>query len=191
VVPDAHLAKAESVKSVLALYSQQTTPTDRDFLGRKIYTLPLPGAPGGATRNLNYAASGGYIAISTDAGALEEYLRSSQGDGKSLRDIPGLAEATSKVGGSGTSLFGYSNESESMRALFDLFKNNPSSADAIGGNLAPLLGTAKLKDWVDVSLLPDYEKIAKYFYFSVYSGGTTPDGLNFKVFAPVSPQLKQ
>ena len=182
---------ANALKSVLALYSQQTTPTDRDFLGRKIYTLPLPGAPGGATRNLNYAASGGYIAISTDAGALEEYLRSSQGDGKSLRDIPGLAEATSKVGGSGTSLFGYSNESESMRALFDLFKNNPSSADAIGGNLAPLLGTAKFKDWLDVSLLPDYEKIAKYFYFSVYSGGTTPDGLNFKVFAPVSPQLKQ
>jgi len=34
-------------------------------------------------------------------------------------------------------------------------------------------------------------KLAKYFYFSVYSGGTTPDGLNFKVFAPVSPQLKQ
>ncbi len=185
---------ASALKSILALYSQQTTPTDRDFLGRKIYSLPLPAAPGvagGATRSLNYCASGGYIAISTDAGTLEEYLRSSQGDIKSLRDVPGLSEATAKVGGSGMSLFGYSNESESVRALFDFLKNNASGAEGLGGNLAPLLGDAKFKDWVDVSLLPDYDKVAKYFYFSVYSGGTTPDGLSFKAFAPVSPQLKQ
>ncbi len=185
---------ADAVKFQRWRLDGQKTWTDRDFLGRKIYSLPLPGAPGtagGATRSLNYCASGGYIAISTDVGTLEEYLRSSQGDTKSLRDIPGLSEASAKVGGSGTSLFGYSNESESVRALFDFLKNNASGADGLGGNLAPFLGNAKFKDWVDVSLLPTYDKIAKYFYFSVYSGGTTPDGISFKVFAPVSPQLKQ
>jgi len=47
-----------------------------------------------------------------------------------------------------------------------------------------------IKEWMDFSLLPPYEKIAKYFYFTVYSGGSTVDGLTFKMFAPVPPALR-
>jgi hypothetical protein len=68
----------------------------------------------------------------------------------------------------------------------------------LGDNLASLgpLGTAlgsnfKLKDWVDLSLLPTFDKISKYFYFTVYGGSANPDGLNFKVFAPIPPQLRK
>ena len=45
-------------------------------------------------------------------------------------------------------------------------------------------------DWVDFSLLPDYDQVSKYFYFSVYAGSTTADGLSFKAFAPRPPQMK-
>jgi len=45
------------------------------------------------------------------------------------------------------------------------------------------------RDWMDFSLLPDYDQVSKYFYFSVYGGGATADGLSFKVFAPRPPQL--
>jgi hypothetical protein len=38
-------------------------------------------------------------------------------------------------------------------------------------------------------MLPDFDAVSKYFYFSVYSGSTTADGLSFKAFAPRPPGL--
>src|SRR5258708_35416805 len=116
--------------------------------------MALPSTPGAKTsQSINYAASGGYLAISVDAGILEEYLRSSQNEGKSLRDTPGLNDAAQKVGGSGTSLFGYSNESENMRVLFNVLKKSSGSSDSLGGvgPLAMAMGMddSKFKDWVD------------------------------------------
>jgi len=32
--------------------------------------------------------------------------------------------------------------------------------------------------------------VARYFYFTVYSGNTSADGLTFKFFSPRPPQLK-
>jgi len=46
-------------------------------------------------------------------------------------------------------------------------------------------------DWLDFSLLPDYDQVAKYFYFTVYSGETRTDGLKFEFFTPRPPQLRQ
>ena len=43
---------------------------------------------------------------------------------------------------------------------------------------------------MDFSLLPDYDKVAKYFYFTVYSGDADMDGLSFKFFSPRPPQLQ-
>jgi hypothetical protein len=48
-----------------------------------------------------------------------------------------------------------------------------------------------LHDWLDFPLLPDYDKVAKYFYFTVYGGSITSDGLTFRFFAPRPPQLTQ
>ncbi len=193
---------AGALKNISLPYYQPATPaTDREFLGHKIYSIPLPAAPGPdgaaatAHRSLNYACSGGYLVLTSNAGLLEEYLRSSESQAKALRDTPGLSDAASKVAGSGASLFGYSNESESMRVLFETLKKNPSSADPLAG-LAPILAAMgmtdiKVRDWLDVSLLPPYEKVSKYFYFTVYGGSGTADGLHFKAFAPVPPQLKK
>jgi hypothetical protein len=52
-------------------------------------------------------------------------------------------------------------------------------------------GAKGLREWVDFSLLPPFDKISKYFYFAVYGGGATVDGLTLKMFVPVPPQLKQ
>jgi hypothetical protein len=43
---------------------------------------------------------------------------------------------------------------------------------------------------MDFSLLPDFDSLAKYFYFTVYGGSANVDGLSFKLFAPVPPGLK-
>jgi hypothetical protein len=184
---------ANALNSLLVLLGQQSTPTSRDFLGRKIYSLPLP-SPGMAaqTNSLNYVSSGGYLAMTTDTAMLEEYLRSGDSPAKPLRETPGLDAAIEKVSGPGISLFGYSNDSETVRQLLNALKNDSSNNGM--GTLAPLammmgMGNANFKDWVDFSLLPDFSQVSKYFSFSVYAGAATPDGLILKAFTPTPAQF--
>jgi len=158
-------------------------PEPRDFLGRKIYTIPLPVRSSPVSRSLYCAASGGYVALSSDVSMLEEYLRSDTGQARPLRDTAGLTEAAQRVGGAGNGLFGYQNQRETMRAAFSLLKKSAA------GDSAMMAFPKSFRDWMDFSLLPDYDQVSKYFYFSVYGGSATTDGLSVKVFAPRPPQL--
>jgi hypothetical protein len=153
---------------------------------------PKPSAP----RTLHYAASGSYVAFSTDPAMLEEYLRSSDSQAKTLRETSGLMDASQKVTGPGTGLFGYENQAETMRATFEALKKSPGSiTNAAALNpLSGALGAANpantFLQWLDFSLLPSFDKVSKYFSFRVYAGSASVDGLTLKVFAPVPPQLK-
>jgi hypothetical protein len=171
--------------------AQQGAPAPRDFLGRKIYTSPLPAARSAAgppvTHALYYSASGGYVALTANISSLEEYLRSNANQPSPLRETAGLADAAQHVGGEGGGLFGYQNQRETMRTAFKLVKN--ASGSITVSSLASL--PPGFRDWMDFSLLPDYEQVAKYFYFSVYGGNTTSDGISIKAFAPRPPQLGQ
>jgi hypothetical protein len=179
-----------AVKSVAALLYGQGTTEPRDFLGKKIYSIPLP-APRmtGTTapaRSLYLTTSSGYVAISTDSSILENYLRSTGNPAKPLRETAGLAEAAQHIGGTGTGLFGYENQREIMRSAFTLFKNQATTDGGLDAMAALPKG---FRDWMDFSLLPDYDQVSKYFFFSVFNGSTTTDGLSFKAFAPRPPQL--
>jgi hypothetical protein len=185
-----------AIKSIAALSSQADAPPARDFLGRKIYTIPLPssrvsGTNASSPRSLYCAASGGYVALTTDDSILEAFLRSGNGQGKSLRETAGLAAAMQHVGGAGGGLFGYENQREIMRAAFALLKNQASSANSLNPLAGLPFGAAGIDigDWMDFSLLPDFDTVSKYFYFSVYGGNVTTEGLSFKFFAPRPPQL--
>jgi len=113
-----------------------------------------------------------------------------------LRDTPGLAEAAQKVGGLNTGLFGYQNDAESLRMVLEALKNDTATLDQLiamtplGSQFAPEDGK-RLKDWLDFSLLPPFEKIAKYFHFTVYGGLLTSDGYGYQIFSPTPPQLKK
>ncbi|MEY2466688.1 MAG: hypothetical protein QOD03_1209 [Verrucomicrobiota bacterium] len=191
---------ASALKNVLVLLSQNSSPTEREFLGRKIYSVPMPAMPTGAPaaksapRSLNYASSGGYVALAADVSILEEYLRSSDSQQKTLRETPGLTEAVAKVGGTGTGWFGYENQAETSRATFEALRKSSGTTNTSSGLMSGmgLPGTANpFKEWMDFSLLPPFEKISKYFYFTVYTGAANMDGMTFKVFAPVPPALKK
>jgi hypothetical protein len=193
-----------ALKSVLVFISQQAgAPAEREFLGRKIFSATLPAIPlpmSGSSRpaapsTLNYAASGGYLALSTDASLLEEYLRSSESQAKTLRELPGLAEATQKVSEPGTGLLGYENRAETIRAAFEAWKKQPNSLTNSASNVLPgglgMAGPEKsFKEWLDVSLLPPFNKVARYFHFMVYGMSANVEGLTLKFFAPVPPALK-
>jgi hypothetical protein len=190
---------AAGLRSLLPLLSQSSgTPTDREFLGQKIYTIPLPATPGsagsGAQGTLSYTCSGGYIAFATDGSMIEDYLRNSQNAGKSLRDTPGLTDAAQKVAGANASVFGYSDDSLTMKiALARLKKVFGSDDGSAVSPLAMALGgnASKFKEWFDLSLLPDFSQIAKYFSFTVYGETATPNALVFRGYTPTPPQLKQ
>jgi hypothetical protein len=190
----------ESFKAVLGMLSRRgDAPGDREFLGHKIYSIPMSPARlanGERTgnRSLSLTTASGYLALSMDSTILEEFLRSGDNPGKPLRETPGLADAARQIAAGGSSSFGFENQRETMRTTFALFKqfassdtNSPVSATS---TLGLLQGKRFFKDWADVSLLPDYNLVAKYFYFAVSAGSATPDGLSLKVFAPAPPDLK-
>lgn len=200
--PD-HLLAA--LKNILGFLNQQgDSATEREFLGHKIFSVPMPTVPlpmGGAKpappRNLSYAAGGGYVGIATDASLLEEFLRSSDSDARSLRDTAGLKEAAQKVKGPTTILFGYKNQSENARLTLELLKKDPAGVT----NALPALSVfatlglpnplARIPDWLDFSKLPAFERIADYFHFTVYAGSSSVQGLTLKVFAPRPPQMRR
>jgi hypothetical protein len=193
---------ASALRAILVLVSPDAlTPKEREFLGRKIYTITAPQMPmtasPGAPGSLHYSVSGGYLALSTDAPLLEEYLRSSDSTGKALRDVPGLADAAQKVGGLNTGWFVYEQQAETMKQAFALLKKAGASSeggsglDLLTGGL-PIAGPeSSFKEWMDFSLLPDFEKVAKYFHFAVTASAANKDGINVKVFSPIPPGLKK
>jgi hypothetical protein len=135
--------------------------------------------------------------MSTDIAMLEEFLRSGDSTGKALKDVAGLNDAAQRVGGMANGMFGYENQAESARALVETLKKESGTLANLFG-ASPLAGqfgmedsAEKLKDWVDFSLLPSFDQIAKYFYMSVGAGAVTPEGIGFKVYGPNPPQLKK
>ena len=166
-----------ALKTVGGMLSS-STPKSQDFLGRKIYTIPLPsgramtgaGAPAAPQRSIYCTASGGYVAVTTDISMIQNYLRSNDGKTKPLIQTPGLAQAAQHVGGMGNGLFGYQNQSEAARALLAALKNDPAAGAVAFNSLSGLpinAPGASFRDLANFSLLPDYEAISKYFYFTV------------------------
>ena len=193
---------AASLKGLLAIISPTVQPDERDFLGKKIYTVTVSRSVIGMSQpvggKLSYAASGSYVAISSDATILEEYLRSSENPPKPLRELSGLVEAAQKVGGQGTGLFNYENQAEQMRIAFQLAKLNPDKSSESSPELSMLTSSIpfarpelSMKGWLDYSLLPDFDRISKYFLFSIYASKASSEGITYKFFVPTPPTLRK
>ena len=170
---------------------------EREFLGRQIYTLTTGPQGSSPPHSFSFAGSGGYVALSSDPEILEEFLRSDDSKGKALGDMPGLAGAAQKAGGMGTGLFGFDNQDLAMRVLLELLRTQPVTAQDILGTASGLPPAwnagdeaAKLREWADFSLLPPYDAISQYFYFSVFAGGFSPEGFTMNFFAPTPPKLR-
>ncbi len=190
---DSIVASLETVLTLSGVAAQAQSPPPRDFMGHKIIAVPLPaprvaGASQPPTRFLFCAAGGDYVAMTMDASMIEGFLRSAGNPPKPLSSLPNLIDAAQHVGGAGNGLFGYQNQRETIRSLFMRLKNQPAAS---ANNLLPLSQVPKdMDDWMDFSLLPDFDRVSKYFYFTVFAGHTTTDGMELKFFAPRPPELK-
>jgi hypothetical protein len=173
------------------------TATDREFLGRQIYTLTTAAQNNMPPHSVSFAGSGGYVAISDNPDMIEEYLRSDENKAKALSETPGLAEAAQKVGGMATGLFGFDNQSLAMRNVIETLRQQPvtlqdilGSAKALPPGVNPADEAAKVREWADFTLLPAFDSISQYFYFSVYSGRFSQDGFTMNFFGPTPPKLR-
>jgi hypothetical protein len=189
---------------LLFLTAQAGAPSERDFLGRKIHTVPLPAMPAvipgtsssvNGPRTLHYAASGGYVAFSTDGEAIEAYLRSSETQGKALRDLPGLADAVQKVTVAGTSLLAYENQAAMIKPVYEALRQHHGRSTNAAANLLPNIpgmarAESKFEHLPDFSLLPPFDKVAKYFHYSVSAFDANSDGLGWRAFFPTPPGLR-
>lgn len=183
--PDAVINAIKTLISIGNPQGSETTP--REFLGRKIHSIPLRSAPSASgaaqPRSLYASSSGGYLALSTDSAILEEFLRNAGGRNKPLREDAALMSALQHLGGAGGGVFGYENQRETMRAAFKVLKDS-LAADATLKLLPPAF-----RGWLDFTLLPDYDAVSKYFFISTFAGSANAEGINFKIFRPRPPQL--
>lgn len=186
---------AEALNVAFGLLAQTTGGVkEQDFLGRKIYSLTLPSGKGDPNP-LNFAASGSYVAFSARTEMIQEYLRSDEGKARPLSEMTGLADAARKVGGMNTGFFEYDDSTTTMKGLFGLARAGSLSPSDFLGPAAQVSGDAasqlaKTKDWADFSLLPSFDSVAKYFYFSVQSVRFSPDGFSWTLFSPTPPKLR-
>jgi hypothetical protein len=190
---------AAAIKVALGALVQATGGVkEQDFLGRKIYSLSMPGAKG-EVNPLSFAASGSYVAFSGQSDMVEEFLRSDEGKSKPLSGVDGLADAAAKVGGMGTGFFEYDNVAQAMKTVFDLVHSqNLTLSDLVGAppnqsstpSMNPAEQLAKLKEWTDFSLLPPFDAVSKYFYFGAQSARFTSDGFSWTMFAPTPPRMR-
>ena len=178
-------AMINAIKTVTAISNPRESEAPvREFLGRKIYSIGVkPGVGAAPGRSWFASSSGGYVAFSSDSAILEEFLRNADGRNKPLREDPGLLSALQYLGGAGGGLFGYENQRETLRVAFKAMKNTVA-ADNTMKMFPPVV-----RQWLDFTLLPDFDAVSKYFYISTFVGGANSEGLTFKAFTPRPPQL--
>lgn len=188
---------AKTVKSVVSMMGAELK--EREFLGRTIFSIPTPTPPGAVKtkeQTLFFAASGGYVGVTTDAAMLEDYLRSSDSKPKPLTEMPGFADAAQRVDGLANGLFGFQNDYENARVGFEVVKADPDVLAKLFTGAVPggkEEGDDRLKtfkEWVDFTLLPPFEKVSKYFGFTVFGGRMSSAGYLLKIYTPVPPQSR-
>jgi hypothetical protein len=135
---------------------------------------------------LSFAAGGSYVAFSKNVSLVQEYIRGCDDKAKSLlSNTPGLADAAEKAGGMNRGFFGYDNQRDEFRAIFESLRKKGAPTPLA------LRHAANLNQWANFSLLPPYETVQKYFGFTVYGGRSSADGFVATFFAPApTPQTK-
>ena len=193
-----------ALRALFVLFPQQEGDAiEREFLTRKIYSVPLPPLPGtapptGGLGTLYYAASTGHVILSTAESLVEEFLRHGDTTPKPLKDVPGLQAAREKVVGPGARAAGCWNETALGKSAWATLRHQAESGAALAPflPLPEVLGRAVLEEASIPSLaegggLPAFDAVAKYFHLSVYALAVDANGVTLRYFAPTPPGLER
>lgn len=190
---------ASSIKFLTALSPKPPEIKETEIAGKKVsfWEEEQQGIGDKKVKRQTYlCAFNNYLAIANDKAILDEALSRSAGTA-SLKDFAPLKETAQKIGGMNSGLFSFVNSREQTRAQFQVLKSESDtiamllSVTPIGMRLGLGEDSKVFKEWVDVSLLPEFDKIAKYFYVTTTTLSSQKDGISIKIFTPVPPELKK
>jgi hypothetical protein len=200
--------KPEELAAALKLLMGMVPPDvaqlqESDVAGQKLWSLSIPmgmpveGQPPPPMQTIAFSGGKGYLAVATDVAHLEAYLGAPPAAAHALAARAGLRVAADKVGGLGTGMFGYTNDRETMRALWDSLQAPAGDGTNPGALLLQQLLAATamrgegggFSEWFDFKLLPPFAQVEKYFHYSVYAGSFDKEGFSLKYFAPKPPGL--
>tara|TARA_B100000408_G_scaffold28044_1_gene20509 strand:- start:364 stop:1122 length:759 start_codon:yes stop_codon:yes gene_type:complete len=155
-----------------------------------VMELPDPSTGELVASEVLFAVKDGYLAVSTDADVMQGLLDGQAQPPLAKRDR--LASAAAVVGGMDSGFFAYQNDRVMMLSMMDTLRANADQFEMIF-SMIPMEGLdeVSLNDWLDFSLLPAGEKIAKYFDVTVYGAETDARGVTLKMFSPRPPNLKR
>ncbi|UCG46589.1 MAG: DUF3352 domain-containing protein [Phycisphaerales bacterium] len=196
-------ALEKSLGAVHARMTQNNQKARRELLGRTIYLVdlsslmpalvpgaktPMQAAPGAQPLNIPKIAftfTDTHLILGSET-AVERAVRTS---GANAGGAAGwFSKAKSSIP-SVVGLAGLQDNAVSGEFLWKMMKDSAAKKDAdsslsLGLSLSPnpglMLSQAGI-DFVDFSLLPDYEKVRKYFGLSAFYGISRPDGLFFEL----------
>ncbi len=184
---------------LIFLSAEAENPVQREFQGHRIYSVPLPPVPlpfetlpsVPPGRTLHYTATSNYVAISTDAGLIEEFLRGPGTNTAALKNLPGLREAVTVVSRPATSLLLYENQSALVRPGYEAERSANTSTNQPRSLVPAALGLAKpsteLQRFFEFSLLPPFDQVSKHFSFFVRASEPSPHGILVQWFIPDPP----
>ncbi len=185
---------ASAVNTLLTEFGLQ--PKSTKFLGRTVYDISTPGADfDSAATQVSFVANSGYLAVSTDRSIMESFLRSGSNNAgeRPLQANAMMKAAAAKVGGLRTGLFLFQNDKESVKSAYNMFRENPEFIEMILSDTAVEMdladGESNPADWIDISLLPPFSQIEKYFGITVMTGSVEPVGFRLKAYTPTPPGL--
>jgi hypothetical protein len=190
---------AVALKPIFFLLSPQGgLPDVRDFLDRKIYTVPFPSVPLPGVPNapvgskLHYAALTGYVAFSASEPLLEEFLRGVASSTNALPAGTNWAQSLPALG-PGTTFCAWEDSRESIRSAYTAWKAGTAVLPA-GGTAGALLGMIRMwlpedaaKRWLDPTLAPPFDQLQHHFYRSISGAGGNAEGLWYGNLSPTPP----
>jgi hypothetical protein len=164
---------------------------EREVAGRRFYELHLPPSDTeqGSVPMLGFVGGEGYLALSTEQDLLEEFAAGKPlAPGNRLSDLPALSESAAKVGGMANGLFGYENDRLTAQTMLEALRNESGLIEQML-QMSPLGAQLEeegqtLRDWVDFSQLPSFDRVKQHFDFSVYGVAVRPEGVSYRVFTP-------
>lgn len=185
------------VKATGLIPSEENALSRQEFHGKTIYSFTMPGLPfiesgqTGTDVGLHMAVDEGYLLFSMHEQTLKNYLRSPSETHRPLRNMPGLKQATAALGPEKLTSFRYDNPAKVIGMFWELARKNPNFL-AEGLEASADLDIRKSPFGAELlSALPSFEQVAKYFHFSVSGGNSDARFINYRLFMPTPPQLRQ
>ena len=185
------------VKATGLIPSEENPLSKKEFQGKTIYSFAIPGLPfmeieqPGADVGIHMAVDENYLIFSMDEQTLKNYLRPPSETHRPLRNMPGLKQATVALGPEKLTSFRYDNPAKVIGMFWELARKNPNFLAEILPSTADFDIRESPFGAEFLSALPPFEQVAKYFHFSVSGGNSDAHFINYRLFMPTPPQLRQ